>query len=306
MEKQDYAQQIIGLIEQYKNELIRLKYREPYHFNLIEEFHINENAHTRILMKLLQYEEQGNYTILESFLHLIYTIFKVHTSCQEGNPRITINKELIDGLIEYPKREAFIIENKIQNAKDENTQIERYYNAVKAHGVPQESIYVIYLTADGTKQVSEISLTPYVKEALGERFLKMNYKHHILPWLKDVVLPNLRRKEQLLITAIEQYIDYLQGRFYARDYQIEKIRKMEKTLVDYLKLEGKSTSEKMAILNDYSQSTREMLVVMESIQKKIQKESFKSFIELSKDKECLGDDYEVEELITEWRCLKFF
>ena len=45
--------------------------KSPYHINIIDELHANENAHTRILIKLLQFSKSGcfckNCSILSSF-----------------------------------------------------------------------------------------------------------------------------------------------------------------------------------------------------------------------------------------------
>lgn len=51
-----------------------LKYDEcksqlPYHINVIDLLHANENAHSRILLKLLQQSYKGKYEILESFVN---------------------------------------------------------------------------------------------------------------------------------------------------------------------------------------------------------------------------------------------
>ena len=51
---------------------VQLKHLK-YHINVIEELHINENGHSRILCKLLQYTNGGHYVFLESFLDLIKT-----------------------------------------------------------------------------------------------------------------------------------------------------------------------------------------------------------------------------------------
>ena len=45
---------------------------QPYRLNVIDELHINENGHSRILTKLLQYRAaDGTYVFLESLLHYI-------------------------------------------------------------------------------------------------------------------------------------------------------------------------------------------------------------------------------------------
>ena len=40
----------------------------PYNINIIDELHADENAHSRILMKLLQFNEDKSFPILDSFL----------------------------------------------------------------------------------------------------------------------------------------------------------------------------------------------------------------------------------------------
>ena len=126
----------------------------PYHFNVIDELHANENAHTRILQKLLLYKQKDTYIFLESFFNKM-----IPRPIKLSNPKIEFNQDFIDLLIEDKETNfACIIENKIHYATDQDKQIERYINTVKEnHGI--SDIFVIYLTSDGNKEVSDISLT---------------------------------------------------------------------------------------------------------------------------------------------------
>ena len=57
---------LIKLLNDFNKRYTSLKQRLPYHLNVIDELHINENAHSRILCKLLQYQsENGKYEFLE-------------------------------------------------------------------------------------------------------------------------------------------------------------------------------------------------------------------------------------------------
>src|ERR1035437_2240650 len=48
------------------------KSKLPYHINLIDELHANENAHSRILEKLLKQKTNvGTYELLESFIEYL-------------------------------------------------------------------------------------------------------------------------------------------------------------------------------------------------------------------------------------------
>lgn len=100
------------------------------------------------------------------------------------------------------------------------------------HGIPQNKIWVIYLTRDGRKKVEDRSLTRETKEILEDRFLEMDYYHHILPWLKEKVLPNCRVKEEWLESAIKQYIDHLEGLFGIRNTELNK--KMQEELIEII------------------------------------------------------------------------
>ena len=46
----------------------------PFHFNVIDELHANENAHSRILQKLLLYKRKNEYPFLLSFLEKFFSV----------------------------------------------------------------------------------------------------------------------------------------------------------------------------------------------------------------------------------------
>ena len=98
--------------------------------------------------------------------------------------------------------------------------------------IPIEKIYVIYLTLDGSKAVSNSSLSVGTEKALGKRFMPMSFRYNILPWLEDDVLPNCKVKERCLETAVYQYIDYLKGMFGQLDYQKQAQKRLIKKLLD--------------------------------------------------------------------------
>lgn len=213
-----YCQQVAENIELAKALGDYYKEQEaalPFHINVIDELHANENAHTRILTHLLKYKEDGKHVILSSFLKQLPT-FNVDSFDIEKS-KVHFNRDNIDGLIEKDGEYAVIIENKIHWAVDQDKQIERYVNTEIGRGIPSDNIWVIYLTRDGRKKVEGYSLTEKTKDILGDRFLEMDYYHNILPWLKETVLPNCRVREEWLESAIKQCIDHLEGLFDIRD-----------------------------------------------------------------------------------------
>lgn len=201
-----------------------------YNANIITELHANENAHSRILRMFLQYDDgKKEYPILRKFLE-IPKVKKIFGNKGFKNPVFSNEQERIDVLIEEPRSFAIIVENKIKGATDQERQLERYIESVmEEHDVPSDNIYAIYLTDSGGKEVSDDSFTDDAKKCLGYkdendmgRFVPMNYRYDILPWLEKEVLPNCIEKEELLISALKQYIDYLKNMFYIMEDEVQK------------------------------------------------------------------------------------
>ncbi len=206
-----------------------------YNANIITELHANENAHSRILRMFLQYDDgKKEYPILRKFLE-IPKVKKIFGNKRFKIPVFSNEQERIDVLIEEHRSFAVIVENKIKGATDQKRQLERYIESVNGHDISYDNIYAIYLTDNGEKTVGECSLTDKAKKYLGYkdendlgRFVPMNYRYDILPWLEKEVLPNCIEKEELLISALKQYIDYLKCMFGIIENEEQKILIMEK------------------------------------------------------------------------------
>ena len=194
----------------------------PYGANVIDELHAGENAHSRILRMLLQYSGGGKYPVYQSFIDLVKknSNDSIPNDIDCYNPTFVNEEGRIDLLIkEYscPQKFAIIIENKVCGATDQYQQIQRYIEKAECDNVDINRIFVIYLTKDGTKDISDYSLTEKAKIKLGitednsGRFIRLDYVNHILPWLKNDVFPIIPIKEDILISSIHLYIDYLNG-----------------------------------------------------------------------------------------------
>ena len=72
--------------EKYKSKL-------PFHFNVIDELHANENAHSRIVARLFEYKEYNTHPFLESFFNRV----GIGESVKQAI--ITVEKDRIDCLI---------------------------------------------------------------------------------------------------------------------------------------------------------------------------------------------------------------
>ena len=228
----------------------------PYSLNIISELHANENAHSRILRGLLQYNRNGEFPILQSFVERIGELADCKVDVVIKKPELTNEESRIDLLIKEGKSYAIIIENKIRNAPDQVTQIERYIDYVEGLGIPRRKIYVVYLTYDGQKEISDCSLTPKAQKFLGcsrgsnGRFVCMNYKDDIMPWLDELLDLKEIQDEPLMQSSVIQYNDYLKTVFDARKEDIEIENELEEQLMD--KLQIKSLQELLQTWDDVS------------------------------------------------------
>lgn len=260
----DFAQDLSALREKEKSRL-------PYNFNIIDELHAYENAHTRLLLKILSYNKNREYPYLRSFLKM------VDNRCDSGfpvdkvsNPIIKFNSENIDGLIEDGTGAySIIIENKINFAADQEKQIERYYTTVRSHGIEDCNIYVIYLTLDGNKKVSSFSLPETLEKELGKRFINMNYRDDILPWLRQDVLPEIKITETLFESGILQYIDHLEGRLCMRESEQPIRNAMNNAIKEKLGMDKLSVSEQWKNLSEKVESVGVLLRDLENFKGEI-------------------------------------
>lgn len=222
-----------------------------YNLNLIDELHANENAHTRILLKLLDYESNQKKVILEEFLNLLNEKLVNQKIPILDDYRTTGQFEFIDGYIwSDSKKVAIIIENKINWAYDQDEQIQRYIETAKQYGIDEKNIFVVYLTDTGIKKAADYSFTDYAKKMLDwkdpenqGRYIESNYLNDILPFLYEIFDKLSFSKENVLKAAIFQYIDYLEGRFGMRKNEKEYNMAMNSDILKILNL-GENLSKK--------------------------------------------------------------
>ncbi len=214
------------IVERYKEEVLD---HIPYRVNLVWILGANENAHTEILSEILRYKRGNFYPFLQSFLEMVLQSQEFE-NVRVSKPCIDVQSDYIDALIWEEDKYAIIIENKINWAKDQWRQLENYLKTVQNdYRVPSTKIGLVYLTADGRKKVEDYSLTKEAKRLLGYkgednsgRYIEINYKEHILPWLKEKVIFDCRYGEQTLLSMLQQYIDYLEDRFSITDERRKK------------------------------------------------------------------------------------
>lgn len=191
-------------------------------FLLFDLANANENANTKVLKNLLQY---NNHQFLPSFLKRVglpaisdFSTIQVTDQKKAIGPKDT---GFIDLYIKYEGL-SVIIENKIYGAGDTDKQLARYIatvNEVKNvdfdtwynNPTVNKKTHVVYLTADGTKEPIDDSLPQKIMNLIKDNYYPINYTDDILPWLKEDVLPNLSYgADGIMIAGVLQYIAFLE------------------------------------------------------------------------------------------------
>lgn len=192
-------------------------------FLLFDLANANENANTKVLKYLLQY---NNYQFLYSFLERV----GLPQPNNDSNVNITDQRKALGPkgtgfiylYIQYKYKDDdvhIIIENKIYGAGDTEKQLARYIATVNgvsnkvfdvwyANPYVCKNTHVVYLTADGTKEPSDDSLPEELKSLIT--YYAINYNDDILPWLEEDVMPNIPYADDgMMIAGMQQYIAFL-------------------------------------------------------------------------------------------------
>lgn len=144
---------------------------------------LHETAHSRLLYKFLFAGKSCAFPFLKNFIEIV---FPEKQFDEINSSKVKVHKEKIniDVLIEIGNK-FIIIENKVNHARDQNRQIETYYEKVKENYCKEdENIYVIYLTRfDSDPEPSIDSLPIEIRNRLGKRYKKISYEKDISEWL---------------------------------------------------------------------------------------------------------------------------
>lgn len=229
MTTKDHLIELIKLAKTFYERFKKEEEKLPSYINIIDEIGANENSHTRFLVALFNYKDKdGKRSTIKSF----FNFFNISTDKIDITNRVYFNKRCkINDINRYAdvyfvqkskdlkNGIGLIIENKIKGAKDQPNQVDDYVSAMINEGIPPENIHIFYLIEQYNKN------TPIEKPELktnkeynkkGEyeqNYRLITYKEHILPWLKDKLLPSIPYKETNIINNIEIYISHFKHCF---------------------------------------------------------------------------------------------
>lgn len=248
----------------------------PYHINLIDELHADENAHSRIFAKLLRYKEKDKYPFLEKFLN---NVCKFNVSIEKPEVKKVDSCGRIDIPI-FDKRYVVVIENKVTDkAPDQNGekggQLARYIETIKdSYGRELEEIFVIY-TPKYTREPSDdcwINKDNFShKNDFKIRFRSLSYRDVIYPWFKNDILPIINKKDIYLSSAVVQYIDHLEEIFRLRKIDKKMNMKLQEFIKQELGLQDDKPEEATEILSEKEIELNNAISQIQQLKSKYQK-----------------------------------
>ena len=232
---------------------------QHYHINVIEELHINENGHSRILCKLLQYRAaNGKYVFLESLIEAIGKIKlkPAFSGITISNPKITQEKKRIDLWVrDYESGYAIIFENKVYNAADQDAQIYRYIQETENDGFAKGSIFVVYMpeTEKDPDKCSWGDEKNGYEQNFAERYVCFSFKENISKWVKDTLESKIIewKNETILHSALHQYSHFLDTLYNKQESNM--LQSLESVIKSSLSpdFDKKPVEEQIKILSDY-------------------------------------------------------
>ena len=192
-----------------------------YDFDLLRAAigRVNENGHTKVLAELLK-----TGFVCESFFRFLDRCFPGRgfneiITIGFDNARISCFERWMDIYITVGDFKI-IVENKVNGACDQDRQIDRYVSEVKKHGVKDDKIFVLYLTAFGGFP-SDASLNEARKildcgKTEGGRLFAISYSRDILSWLNEIIGRGIEtnlaaEKRDVFRAGLVQYRHYIEG-----------------------------------------------------------------------------------------------
>lgn len=253
-------QQLIHLSSETGDIRIDELSKMPVHINVITIAAVGklkETAHSLILQNLLQHP-----SILDSFIKKVVGISDFNLKPKDIRPA---EQDRIDLSI-FGRDICIIIENKVNNAPEQPSQIYRYVKFAMDEGYESEQIKVLYLNSNHHCKPSDFSLTDNgqrIPKEIEDSLVVKDYAHDIYNWIKE--LPAIIPKDQKYITsALYQYKDYLEDFFYLNDkYAVmkERIKNsiITNILTDLSDTNDSDYSKRIKVLDEAAENLQQLL-----------------------------------------------
>lgn len=182
-------------------------------FEAISDTYKKENLHSDLMKQILDptTKEIGNINYLKFFLEII----KVKDFGDLRNVKVERERNRIDILISNDDN-AIIIENKINNAPDQDKQLERYYKIVSKHKKVKK---IVYITLSSEDNGEPSNLKGYGDSETIEKLLihlpavsKDTKKKSLINWLaKCIEIAPENSIGKIFLGQYKQLLAYLGG-----------------------------------------------------------------------------------------------
>ena len=205
--------QQVRLLKDKYNELSAATGEDFNIFSILRIKHKEVITHTPILAELLN--PHGSHHQGAAFLKLF---LKICIEEQEyTNPKtFRVRSEepteqgQFDIILQKENEACIVIENKI-GAKDQISQLNRYYQDAIAKGFSANQIKLIYLTLDGSppKEKSLIAVNGQGSDLSMDRVILRSYRTHIISWLEECMKLQELQRISPIREILFQYRDLL-------------------------------------------------------------------------------------------------
>ena len=240
------SNQIAAIISRHLSE-------RPFHLNVIEAAchgKFKETGHSLVLANMLKHPD-----IQASFLKFFLGI------SHEYMDEVTPEKDRID--VALKGKDIFVIvENKVNGAKEERSQVYRYVHNIgeDTYNFKLPQIYVVYLNPADLTPPSDYSLCDENKEnnvfkALNKsHYTVKSYKYDVTNWLRKISVGN----EPHISSALDQYIDFLEQKFHTSPLDKKMNDEVRNFILKELHVEDKPYKEKIAALDNQLDKVEEL------------------------------------------------
>ena len=239
----------------------------PFHLNVIEAAchgRFKETGHSLVLADMLRHPAIQN-SFMEKFLGPI----------SHDYLEVTAETDRVD--VALKGKDIFVIvENKVNAAEEQNCQVYRYVHeiAIDKYSYDLSQIYVLYLNPTNNNLPSVYSLCDEnnennVFEELGEdHYNVLSYKYDVTDWLRSISVDN----EPHIVSALDQYIDFLENKFHTTSLDIAMNNEIKDILLKELNVDNSTLEEQLSALDSQRNKTQELLDSIDSLKIELRKE----------------------------------
>lgn len=196
--------------EQTVKDLVKVVRESTESINALDYGRYDENAHTEFLAAILRHRKG---LFVRSFLAELLDVAEEEIPSEKYSvsTQVTIKTGRRPDLVIESDSLYVVIENKVCCAGDGGEQLHDYW--IQAQDKTRSTArkpYLVYLTlAGGTPAVW--SIDEEERREIGEAgfYHERSYKHNVIEWLEQRVLPNCLNSETCLVASLKVYLEYL-------------------------------------------------------------------------------------------------